>query len=149
VIDLGIYLLEHVDLASLVVVLGLVLDYVATQPLKSEALAWVRAGRFAVSLKHFLTGFLRGFIYRLFGKRLFSVRFFLKSSLISLVLLIIVVVLQAGYQRRPISQFTGIGHQRRFGGSLYSVDRQFFHRLYLERSNDNIFENGSSHRSNC
>lgn len=57
-IDLGIYLLEHVDLASLVVVLGLVLDYVATQPLKSEALAWVRAGRFAVSLKHFLTGFL-------------------------------------------------------------------------------------------
>lgn len=108
-IDLGIYLLEHVDLASLVVVLGLVLDYVATQPLKSEALAWVRAGRFAVSLKHFLTGFLRGFIYRLFGKRLFSVRFFLKSSLISLVLLVIVVVLQAGYQRRPISQFTGIG----------------------------------------
>jgi hypothetical protein len=72
-------------------------------------LAWVRAGRFAVSLKHFLTGFLRGFIYRLFGKRLFSVRFFLKSSLISLVLLVIVVVLQAGYQRRPISQFTGIG----------------------------------------
>jgi hypothetical protein len=108
-IDLAIYFLEHVSLAALVFVLGFMVDYVATPSLKNEALVWLRAGTFAISLRKVLTGFLSGFIYRLYGKRPLSFGFFLRSSLISCIFLALTVVLQIFYGRKPATQFTGIG----------------------------------------
>jgi hypothetical protein len=109
VFEFAVYLAEHFSIAALVIALGLVLDYVATPALKLEVVTWLRTGTFAISLRNLLTGFLDGFIYRLFSAKTFSFTFFLRSSAISSVFLVVILLLQFILDRDPLSQFENLG----------------------------------------
>jgi hypothetical protein len=107
--EIATFLVEHFGFAAVILVLGVIADYVSTARLKADVVTWIRSGKLAISLQRVLTTFLDGFVYRLFSSRLFSVKFFVRSSLISTVFLSLILLLQAIWGRPALGQFEDIG----------------------------------------
>lgn len=91
--ELAVYLIQHVGLAGFVVAVGFILDHVCSPELKVKVVQWVNTKNGPPSLQQVLSSFLEGFMDRLFGSRLFSTRFFIRSSLVSFCLLTIAWIL--------------------------------------------------------
>ncbi|NEW91766.1 hypothetical protein [Rhodopseudomonas sp. BR0M22] len=108
-IDLALFIIEHLSLAGLTIVLGLILDYVSTPTLKRQAVDWLKKGTLSIPLQEILSIFLSGFLFRILGKELFSIRFFVRSSALSCLFFLVIVALQFSFQREPLKQFSNLG----------------------------------------
>jgi hypothetical protein len=110
--ELAIFLVEHLGPPALIVMFGFVADYVSTKGLKENAVAWLardrshpRGPRFG---KVLLTSFLSGFLYRIFDRTL-TVRFLLRSLIVSMVIFILVIGLQSIYHEEVIDKLLSLG----------------------------------------
>jgi len=96
--ELAIFLFKHFGLAAVVVIFGVVADYVSSQSLKADVVAWMSAQkktRFSRPvLSRVLTSFLTGFVQRVFAPKLWSFRFLLRSSIVSASIFILIIFAQ-------------------------------------------------------
>src|SRR5580704_2978228 len=103
------FVLEHLGAAGLILFFGFLADYFSTPEFKSEVAVWI-GGKGKISFNRrkvtqVLNSFLDGFLFRVFGDRLFSLKFFLRSSAISLLFLIVAFAIQAIYYPAPWDEF--------------------------------------------
>lgn len=103
-------LFEHLSAASIIVFFGIAADYFSTPEFKKEVATWI-SGRGGIDLrshivKKVLTAFLDGFLYRIYGTRLFSVQFFMRSCGMSLIFLSLAVTIQKIYFHTVLDELT-------------------------------------------
>jgi hypothetical protein len=99
--EIGQFLFEQLGAAALIIFFGFLADYFSTPEFRREVALWIsRKSAFdlrAQSIRSVLTAFLDGFLYRIFGSRLFSLQFFVRSCGISLMFFCVAIAIQAIY----------------------------------------------------
>jgi hypothetical protein len=98
VAELSIFLLKHFGLAAIILIFGYIADHVSSHSLKEDVARWLSAKRqLAFSrpiLARVLRSFLEGYVQKIFATRPWSIKFFIRSSLVSASIFCIVVALQ-------------------------------------------------------
>jgi hypothetical protein len=91
--EVVIFLFEHFSPAALFLVLGYAADQISTPVLKEYIVKWVRKethGNVFTHPTNFFRFVLEGFIEPIFGNRIFSLSFFLRSCLVTTIFLIVI-----------------------------------------------------------
>src|SRR5262245_44553157 len=99
--EIAKFLFEHLGGAAIILFFGFLADHFSTQQFKAEVAGWL-AKRHKLSfqthnVQKVLTSFLDGFLYRVYGHQIFSLRFFLRSCGVSILFLAVGIAVQAIY----------------------------------------------------
>jgi hypothetical protein len=112
------FLFEHLGAAAIIVFFGFIADYFSTTEFKKDVARWLTSRKKIVATKanvtKVLTAFLQGFLYRIYGSKLFSVGFFIRSSAVSLLFLTVALCIQGIYHSNfddevLVSSYLGVG----------------------------------------
>jgi len=106
--EVFIFLFDHIGGAALVLILGYAADQISTPALKAYIVDLVkrRTHKHLLRAANFFNFFLSGFIEPVFGKKALSFSFFIRSCVVTVILLVVVLCLQIIlYGRQAFYQF--------------------------------------------
>lgn len=110
--EIFIYFVDHFGITALVLLFGFLADKISTPHFKSIVAGWIKR-RGAIPLDHeslsrTLRLFLTDFLYKIYSPRVWSVRFFARSAIVSVIVFALVVLIQFWAKPNAREQFTTI-----------------------------------------
>ena len=106
--EFAVFIFEHLGIAAVVLFLGFLADYFSTPALKVTISQWVQSNgniKFNKSNnRKFLNSFLDGYIHNIYGRSLFSISFFFRSSAVTFIFLAIAITFQLIYRKGAVDQ---------------------------------------------
>lgn len=108
--DIAVFLFEQVGVLALLLIIGYFIDLISTREFKDDVNEWIKS-HYKINysqewISHLLKSVLDGVMHRIYGSRIFSLKFVIRTCVVSILFLISAVVIQISfYSEEAIQQY--------------------------------------------
>jgi hypothetical protein len=106
--EFAIFLFKHFGLAAVIVIFGVIADYVSSPTLKADVVRWMSDRKNVKFSRPILTrvlnSFLEGYVQKIFAPKLWSLKFLLRSITVSVSIFVTVIIVQSILYTGAISE---------------------------------------------